>query len=313
MKQDQKKQQVLKVLAKNIRLLLEAETLDFQKMQEIRLRIGKELYIIYDNKERFFLEHGKCHITTKEEVRETMDYISQYSIYAYEQQLRQGFITVEGGHRAGISGEVLQSGGRIKTISYVSSINIRIAHQVKGCANRILPYVMDQGKFLHTLVISPPGCGKTTLIRDMIRQISDGNSSLKGRTVGVADERSELAACYQGKPQNDLGMRTDVLDCCPKAEGILLLIRSMSPQVIAVDEVGTEEDYKSLRYALTAGCGLLASVHGNDLEEVIRKPFLGQMVQEQWFERYIVLSKEKGPGTIHGIYDKRGNRLCKNY
>ncbi len=312
MKNDHTKQQVLKILAKNIRVLIEEEKLDFHKMQEIRLRIGRELYVVYDNQEKFFQEHGSNHIVTKEEVRETMEYISQYSIYAYEQQLRQGFITVEGGHRAGISGQVIQNAGRIKTMSYISSINIRVAHQVKGCADKAFPYVTQNGHFLHTLVISPPGCGKTTLIRDMIRQISNGNRYLAGCTVGVADERSELAACYQGIPQNDLGMRSDVVDCCQKAEGILLLIRSMSPKVIAVDEVGTEEDFQSINYALTCGCRLLASVHGKDLEEVRKKPFFDQMIKNQRFDRYIILSAEKRPGNIYGIYDKRGNVLCRN-
>lgn len=312
MKNDQKKQQVLKILAKNIRLLIEREKLDFDKVQEIHLRIGRELYVVYENKEKFFKEHGKNHIVTKEEVRETIEYISQYSIYAYEQQISHGFITVEGGHRAGVSGKVIQSAGRIKTIQYISSINIRVAHEIKGCADKVFPYVIQNGAFLHTLVISPPGCGKTTLIRDMIRQISDGNKYLKGNTVGVADERSELGACYQGKPQNDLGLRTDILDCCPKAEGVLLLIRSMSPKVIAVDEIGTEDDLKSLGYALTCGCRLLASVHGKDLEEVRRKPLFEQIMKEQYFDRYIVLSGEVNPGMIHEIYDKRGNVLCRN-
>lgn len=310
---DYKKQQVLKILAKKIRVLVEEEKFDFSKLQEIRLRIGRELYVVYDNKETFLKDKGKCHITTREEVRETMEYISQYSLYAYEQQIRQGFITVEGGHRAGISGQVIQSNERIKTISNVSSINIRVAHQVKGCADCVLPYVVCQEEFLHTLVISPPGCGKTTLIRDIIRQISNGNQYLKGVTVGVADERSELAACYQGIAQNDLGLRTDILDGCPKGEGILLLIRSMSPNVIAVDEVGTQEDFQSLKYALTCGCKLLASIHGKDVSEVSQKPFFGQIVQEKWFDRYIVLSSEKKPGTIYKIYDKRGNVLCRNF
>ncbi len=312
MKSDQTKQQVLKILAKNIRLLLEDEKLDFHKIQEIHLRIGKELYVVYDNKEKFFCKHGTNYIVTKEEVRETIEYISQYSIYAYEQQIRQGFITVEGGHRAGVSGQVIQNAGQIKTMTYISSINIRVAHQIKGCADKVFPYVSEGGHFLHTLVISPPGCGKTTLIRDMIRQISDGNQYLVGSTVGVADERSEIGACYHGVPQNDLGMRSDVLDCCPKAEGVLLLIRSMSPKVIAMDEVGTEEDFKSLNYALTCGCKLLASVHGKDLEEVSKKPFFHLMMENQCFERYIVLAAEKRPGMIHGIYDKRGIVLCKN-
>ncbi len=311
MKINQKKEQVLKILAKNVRLLIEKEKYDFDKVQEIHLRIGRELYVVYDNKERFLKECGECHIVTKEEVRETMEYISQYSIYAYEQQISNGFITVEGGHRAGVSGKVVQTCGQIKTIQYVSSINIRVAHEVKGCADKIFPYVIQNGSFLHTLVISPPGCGKTTLIRDMIRQISDGNQYIKGCTVGVADERSELGACYQGRPQNDLGLRTDILDCCPKAEGVLLLIRSMSPKVIAVDEIGTEDDLKSLGYALTCGCRLLASVHGRNLEEVKNKPLFEKIIRNRYFDRYIVLSGEVKPGMVKEIYDKRGAILCR--
>jgi stage III sporulation protein AA len=157
---------------------------------------------------------------TKNEIRETMEYISNYSLYAFEDEIRQGFITINGGHRIGIAGKIIIENDEIKGMKHISFINIRLAHQVKGCANKVIPYLIDEKTkgIYHTLIISPPRCGKTTLLRDIIRQLSDGNSRYPGMNVGVVDERSEIGACYMGTPQNDLGIRTDVLDCCPKAK-----------------------------------------------------------------------------------------------
>ena len=148
------------------------------------------------------------------------------------------------------------------------------------------------------------------MIRDLIRQISDGNQYVKGCSVGVVDERSELGGCYMGVPQNQLGERTDILDCCPKAEGMNMLIRSMSPAVIAVDEIGTYEDIRSVEYAMMCGCKLIASVHGLDMDEASRKPVLGDLIRKRLFERYVVMGGER-PGTIRGIYDERGSVLCR--
>ena len=161
----------------------------------------------------------------------------------------------------------------------------------------------------HTLIISPPRCGKTTLLRDLIRQISDGNKWVKGCTVGVVDERSELAGCYRGIPQNQMGMRTDVLDGCPKADGMLMLVRSMSPQVVAVDEIGAPEDVEAIKYAMHCGCKMIATVHGETLDEIQRKPLFEQLIKEQCFDRYIVLKNEKQVGELAGIYDTQGRQI----
>lgn len=309
-----KQKQILCVLARPVRLLLEEAGLDFGKLQEIRMRIGRPLLLVYHNEEKILTQEKKIqtgkHIVTKEEIRETLEYVSHYSLYAYEQEMRQGFITIEGGHRVGVSGKVILEQDRVKNLQYISSINIRVAHEVIGCADPIFPYITRDRQVCHTLIISPPCCGKTTLIRDLIRQVSDGNAYVKGCSVGVVDERSELGGCYLGVPQNELGMRTDVLDGCPKAQGMLMLIRSMSPQVIAVDEIGSPEDIHAMEYAMQCGCTLIASVHGRDMEEISEKPVLSEMVRKKRFERYVVLETRKHPGEIRAVFDQRGSLLC---
>lgn len=302
----EQKKQILQVLGKNIQKDVEKEQFDFSCLQEIRLRTGKPLTVLYRGKEKLLTKVGQ------EDIRETLEYISNYSLYAYENELRQGFITIEGGHRVGMAGKVVVEEGKIKSIKYISSINIRVAHEVKGCADKIFPYVTKERQICHTLIISPPRCGKTTLLRDMIRQISDGNRWVKGVPVGVVDERSELGGCYMGTAQNDLGIRTDILDCCPKADGMLMLIRSMAPQVIAVDEIGAREEICAIEYALHCGCKMLATAHGVSMEEMKKKPFFEQMIREKRFERYVVLGNERHMGEVLGIYDENGNCIFED-
>ena len=163
---------------------------------------------------------------------------------------------------------------------------------------------------MHTLIVSPPRCGKTTLLRDIIRQMSNGWGNISGVTVGVVDERSELAGCYQGIPQNDLGMRTDILDGCPKAEGMQMLIRSMSPVVVAVDELGKEEDFKAVESVIHCGCRLIATAHGASMEETLSQPFFRKLWEARVFLRYIFLGKHERAGIVEGIYDENGKCLC---
>ncbi|MCU6748168.1 stage III sporulation protein AA [Faecalicatena acetigenes] len=312
MEAEKRKAQILQVLARAVRQILEEEKMEFTYLQEIRLRIGQPLRMIYDNEEKTLpIRSEQKYIVTKEAIRETMEYISHYSLYAYENELKQGFLTIEGGHRAGVTGKVIVEQGKVKNIQYISSINIRMSHEILGCAKGILPFITKNRQVCHTLIISPPRCGKTTLIRDLVRQISDGSEHVKGCTVGVVDERSELGGCYLGVAQNHLGSRTDILDCCPKAEGMIMLIRSMAPQVIAVDEIGTQEEIHAVEYAMQCGCKMIASVHGASLEEAQNKPILGELIRRKRFERYIVLQNERRPGEIQGIYDERGSSLCK--
>lgn len=311
-----RRDELIRIFSRRIRELLRAVPVDFGQVQEIRLRVDAPLLMICGNREYYITPEGRlsgqageAYPVTKKELQETLEYMSNYSLYAFEEEMRQGFLTIQGGHRIGLAGKTVLDGPEIRGMKFISSLNVRLSHQVKGCADPVLPSLFAGGEMLHTLILSPPRCGKTTLLRDLIRQISDGSPGRPGRTVGVVDERSEIGACYQGVPQNELGIRTDILDCCPKARGIMMLVRTMSPQVIAVDEIGGREDLEAMEYGMNCGCRLLATIHGSSLEELRRKPVLGRMMEERWFDRYVVLDRRGRVGHVAGIYDGMGNEV----
>jgi len=298
-----------------IRAIVDNNVDSVSVLQEIRMRIGKPLLVIKNGIEYYSLPDGslvnekKDALTIDERMlSETLQVFTSYSLYAYEEELRQGFLTIQGGHRVGISGKVVVENGEIKTVKSISSINVRMAHEIKGCADMIMDYLTYNNQVLNTLIISPPGAGKTTLLRDIIRQLSDGTRVMKGVTIGLVDERSEIAACYRGSPQNDIGIRTDVLDCCPKQLGMSMLLRSMSPEVIAVDEIGSQKDYEGLKSCMYSGCKILATVHGNNYDDLLNKPVLSVLVGSGYFERYIILNKRK----IEKVLDSKGRMLYGN-
>jgi stage III sporulation protein AA len=281
-------------------------------LTEIRMREGKPLILQIGLGELFVAGDGtitphweQAYVVTRADIQNTLNCLSQHSLYAMEEELRNGYITLRGGHRAGLTGQAVLAGGHIRTLKYISSINLRIARELLGVANGVLPYLVKDGSVYNTLIISPPQCGKTTLLRDIARQLSNGvpQLGLTGLKIGIVDERSEIAGCYEGIPQNDVGMRTDVLDACPKAEGMLMLIRSMSPQVIIGDEIGRHEDIYAMREAVQAGVNLVATVHGGSLEQLMRRPSMAEIIASGTFERYVILGKSRGIGTIEAILD----------
>lgn len=311
----ERKDRLFQIFSRRVRGALESlvqtpVSVEPEAIEEIRLRVGAPLFVICRSRE-YIAGAEEDFRVSRQDVEETLQIAVRYSMYAFEEELRQGFLTVQGGHRIGVAGRVVAEQERIRTIQPVTFLNVRFSHQVQGCADRVMPFLLERetGHLKNTLLISPPRCGKTTLLRDIIRQVSDGKENGQGRTVGVVDERSEIAACFQGIPQNDVGRRTDVLDNCPKALGMMMLIRSMAPEVVAVDEIGGAEDLEALRCVMNCGCRILATVHGTSMEDIRKKPGLREFLQERRFERYVVLGNAEGPGTILGISDGNGRPL----
>lgn len=293
------KQDVLRLLPRQIRMILDRQFPDREGLQEIRLRIQRPLIAVYMGQEHLNREY----VVTVDDIRETVECISSYSLYAFEDEIKRGFLTVPGGHRVGIAGKVVLEGGEVQCIRNISFLNIRLAHEKKGCAEAYLPKLCENGEVYHTLIVSPPMGGKTTLLRDLIRCFSN-----RGHTVSVIDERSEIAGSYMGVPGNDVGIRTDVLDRCPKALGMEMAIRSMAPEIVAVDEIGGRKDFDAVREVFHCGCKILATMHGKSVEDLLMKPFFVPVFQEGIFQRYVVRGEENGENRWK-IYDENGRML----
>lgn len=266
--------ELLEMLPESIRKeILKLHPASLSRVEEIRIRILKKVEVIIAGKPIFLSS-----MTTYEDSINLLNELSHYSIYTLEDELKKGYITVRGGHRVGLAGRVITENGRVKAIRDVTSFNIRIAREKLGIAEPFVSYVYHQ-KWLNTLIIGPPQTGKTTLLRDFARLISSGYQHIPSRKVGIVDERSEIAGCVKGVPQHRLGDRVDVLDACPKAEGMMMMIRSMSPDVLVVDEIGTAEDAEAVLEAVHAGVQLFVSVHGYKASELMNRPSIRSLVE----------------------------------
>lgn len=284
----------------NIQKILRGQV-EKDNIEEIHLRTNRPIILKTHEREKI-LEH----IITYREISEILQRICENSIYSYQNQICNGFITVKGGHRVGIAGNVIIENNKIININYISSINFRIAREVIGCSNKILEHILNlqDNSIYNTLIISVPGAGKTTILRDIIRNISNGipNINFHGLTVSVVDERGELAATYKGIQQNDIGLKTDVLTNISKGVGLKMLIRSMAPQVIVADEIGSDEDIEAINYATCSGVKGVFTAHGACLKEVVLNPVLRKIIETHIIEKIIFLKSKGEKGGISQIY-----------
>lgn len=283
---------------------------DSDHIQEIRMRNGQPLWVrlgdrgFFPGNENGMDRLERVKTITNRDIKATVSKLSAYSLYAFEEELRRGFLTIEGGHRVGFCGKAIMEDGKIKTLHQISSLNIRVARQIFGCAGEVLPFVIRNGRFLSAVLISPPGCGKTTLLREMIRCLS-----VRGITVGVADERGEIAGMRDGLPQMELGPCTDVMYGCHKAQAMEMLLRSMSPDVIAADELGREEEYQAVEEMLHGGVEILCTMHGSSMEDILNRKLPCHMAAQRMLKRYIFLSKKRGAGCVERVLDENGKIL----
>ncbi|MCZ8512814.1 stage III sporulation protein AA [Paenibacillus filicis] len=291
------------------------------ELQEIRIREMRPLEIVRGSEYRFVTSDGEltaepeqAYRPTRQDCAGVLELLTQHSLYTFEEELRRGYITIAGGHRVGLSGRTVVEQGRVKYLKEISGFNFRLAREWKSSGARVLPYLIDAGvgRVARTLVVSPPQQGKTTLVRDIARRLSLGTEEgMPALKVGIVDERSEIAACVKGVPRFDVGPRTDVLDACPKAEGMMMMIRSMSPDVLVVDEIGRVEDAAAIHEALHAGISVIATAHGRDVDDIRSRPILRELIGDGVFDRFVVLSrgKSRGAGPDAAVYDTLGQRL----
>lgn len=311
--------EIINSLSINLREKIKSISSDSVGIEEIRLRSNKPLIINANNKDYFYnLDLNKLdlnmynpYIVSKEDVEQTFQIICKYSIHSFMDDIKKGFITLRGGHRVGLVGKAIVEDGQVKNIKHISSLNIRISREVIGCSDKILSHIIrGDNQVNNTLIISPPQCGKTTLIRDIVRNLSNGNKQygFNGIKVALIDERNEISGSYLGQPQMDVGIRTDIIETCPKDLGITMLLRSMSPNLIVTDEIGNIDEIKALYTALNGGVNLITTVHGDSIEDIRNRKELSSLLDKELFKKVIILSAKKGPGTIEKIYDLEEKR-----
>ena len=292
---------VTRVLSRDICYNINENTIE-----EIRIRVDRPVILKYPEGKEDILDH----VVTQNEILNILQSLCNNSIYSYQSQICDGYITLKGGHRVGITGNVAMKDGKITNVNYVSSLNFRIAREIIGASDEIFKEVItrinSQNNFKNsnndtsnleinnTLIVSKPGCGKTTVLRDLVRNISN-----MGFTVSLIDERGEIASMYKGIPQNDIGLRTDVMDNVTKSLGMKIAVRTMAPQVIVADEIGTEGDLEAINYGICSGVKGIFTAHGSDIAELRQNSTLNKLYEEKLFKRIIFLENRGKMGKVY--------------
>lgn len=298
---------VTRVLSRDICYNINENTIE-----EIRIRVDRPVILKYPEGKEDILDH----VVTQNEILNILQSLCNNSIYSYQSQICDGYITLQGGHRVGITGNVAMKDGKITNVNYVSSLNFRIAREIIGASDEILKEVVTRKsntssqnnyrnanidnndisnlEINNTLIVSRPGCGKTTVLRDLVRNISD-----MGFTVSLIDERGEIASMYKGIPQNDIGLRTDVMDNVTKSLGMKIAVRTMAPQVIVADEIGTEGDLEAINYGICSGVKGIFTAHGADISELRQNETLNKLYEEKLLKRIIFLENRGKMGKVY--------------
>ncbi len=277
-------------------------------LEEVRIRLGKPVFIVASDGVSYLKDkRGQVIIPNQADIRGAVFRMTEGSVYALDEEFRRGYITIPGGHRVGLAGRVVTEEGRVKGIRDVYSLNFRIAREVRNCGEKILPYLLDKGRLINTLIFSPPRGGKTTLLRDLTRLLSYGRGG-GVRNVALIDQRSEIAGSFLGQPQLDVGPATDVLDGAPKSEGMMMAIRSLGPSIVVTDEIGDPQEQTAILEAVNSGISLLLSAHGRDFQEISHRPLLANLLEMGVFGRFVQLGAS-GINRVQGIYDGKGVSL----
>jgi stage III sporulation protein AA len=289
------------------------EKINYSQLNEIRLRVEKPI-IVYLGGQAYFLSEngitnniGSAILCKKEDIDNIIFRASECSIYAVNEQIKKGYLTISGGIRIGLSGTAVCENSEVKTIKNFNSLVIRIPHKVKNCSLTAFKYILQDNCLHNTLVISPPGAGKTTFLRDFISQLSQRNICFN---VLVLDERGELAAINEAG-ENILDSNfTDVLSFISKSDGFLFGIRALNPNLIICDEIGADEDINAIEYACSCGVSVISSIHAGSIAELKQKSNFSTLLSKKLFDRFILLSSREGPGTYEGIFDANFTKIA---